>query len=61
MSRPVSANVLIRFHIGRDRSAQLRAVIKGKSAMRRNKFGEVVSDLVLARDRGKPPVRDRGA
>ena len=57
MSRQVSANVLIRFHVGRDQSAQLRAAIKGKSAVRRNENGEVVSDLVLARDRGKPPVR----
>ena len=57
MSKPVSANVLIRFHVGRDRSAQLRAAIKGKGAVRRNERAEVVSDLVLARDRGKPPVR----
>lgn len=58
MSRPISANVLIRFHVGRDLSPELRAAIKGKGAVRRNDRGEVVSDLTLARDRGKPPARN---
>ncbi len=59
MPRPIKAHVLIRFHVGRDRSAQLRAAIKNKGMVRRNAAHEKVVDLTFRKDRGKPPVRDK--
>jgi hypothetical protein len=55
MSRPIAANTLIRFHVGRDHSRQILAALKGKGMVRRNAALELVADLRFERDKGKPP------